>query len=181
MTGSARIKHSFNRDDARYMRHVLKMPIAEICKHLGENLGEKSYKAVQKACAVETPQTRALKALAAKNREMLALYNEARTKERLLKTEDISRLCDRGLSCKEIANQSGYSTRSVSRILKELGKTIHLAALKTKAEPRGRTIPEWVRKADLVQDYRDIMRTRGEHAAASHCRALKAEAQRPCA
>lgn len=41
-----------------------------------------------------------------------------------------------------------------------------------------RTIPQWVHDAGLVEDFRDVKREFGEFAAASHCRRLKAEAQR---
>lgn len=39
----------------------------------------------------------------------------------------------------------------------------------------GFRIPEWVRRAGLADDFRDVARADGEEAAATHCRALKRE------
>ena len=40
-------------------------------------------------------------------------------------------------------------------------------------------VPEWVKKADLVPEFREIARTSDEFAAASHCRALLREMRAP--
>lgn len=40
-------------------------------------------------------------------------------------------------------------------------------------------IPAWVRRADLIEDFRDVARSLGEHEAAAHCRRLTAAMRAP--
>lgn len=80
-----------------------------------------------------------------------------------------------GMTILQIAAKTGFGRHAVSRYCKGLTvRPIGNSADKN----HGRVVPLWVVRADLVEDFRDVLRERGEEAAASHCRRLKAEAMR---
>lgn len=80
-----------------------------------------------------------------------------------------------GMTIMEIVAQTGFGRHQVARYCK--GLTIR-GRVDLSGKFHGRTIPQWVHDAGLVEDFRDVKREFGEFAAASHCRRLKAEAMR---